>query len=167
MCLLLRTPPPDGRLQTKAVLLLFIFIIIVVAIVGYPLLTHKHKRTQRHMHAQTAKDNRVRANYGHARAHESLFPQRLCLGLLFCVPASMYVSLVGNAASRRAFATENGVVIIGPPLTHKRKQTSKQKDTCTHRQQKTIACALMTGMHGRTNHCSHNIFVWVSFSVSL
>ena len=88
----------------------------VIVIIGCPLLTHEHKQTQTHMHAQTAKDNRTRANDGHARAHQSLFPQHICLGLLFCVPASMSVSLVGNAIYRQAFATENGVIIVVIPF---------------------------------------------------
>ena len=73
------------------------------------------------MHAQTAKDNRMRANDGHARSRQSLFPQHICLGLLFCVPVSMCVSLVGNATSRRALANESVIIIIGCPLPkHKR-----------------------------------------------
>ena len=135
VCLLLGPAPPGGRLPPKTALLLLLLAPlpnddVVMVIVGYHLLTQKHKRTERHMHAQTAKDNRMRANDGHARARQSLFPQHICLGLLFCVPVSMCVSLVGNAASRRAFATENGVVlivVIGPPSN-----TETQTNRKTH-----------------------------------
>ena len=102
--------------------------------------THTHTHTHTHTNSNATgnkrmltnsnatEDKRMLANYARARAQQSLFPQHICLGLLFCVPASMHVSLVGNAASRRAFATETTVIIFVVPLrdanTHKRTQTN-------------------------------------------